>query len=65
MKFKCKYCNAINDSDKWDQQTIKECGLIDKSIKEGYNNFNYYYICPECGEKSYKKDWNKNLIEED
>lgn len=23
---------------------------------------NYYYICPECAERSYKKDWGPELI---
>jgi hypothetical protein len=62
MDFKCKYCKVTNSSQSWDEQTIRECGEIDKGIEEGYNNINYYYICPECGEKSYKRDWTPDLL---
>lgn len=62
MRFKCKNCNTINTPSKWNEQTIKQCGPINQDIEKGYNNSNYYYICPVCGEKSYKKDWNNNVI---
>jgi hypothetical protein len=59
MDFKCKYCNNTSTANEWDEETVRECGEIDKGIEEGYNNMNYYYICPICGQKSYKKDWNE------
>lgn len=62
MEFKCKNCNTINTPSKWNEQTIKECGPISQGIEKGYNNSNYYYICPVCGEKSYKKDWSNNVV---
>lgn len=62
MRFKCKNCNTINTPSKWNEQTIKQCGPISQDIENGYNNSNYYYICPVCGEKIYKKDWNNNVI---
>lgn len=62
MEFKCKYCNITSTSEAWNKQTIRECGEIDKGIEEGYNNSNYYYICPICGGKHYKKDWNNKVI---
>jgi hypothetical protein len=57
--FKCKHCNNTSTAKKWDEQTKRECGEIDKGIEEGYNNMNFYYICPVCGKKNYKNDLKK------
>lgn len=61
VKFKCKYCKNISSADDWNLRTIQECGNIDKGIKEGYKDTNFYYICPICNQKSYKKDWIDNF----
>lgn len=56
MEFKCNYCKKLSHEDEWNDRTRKECGDLAKGIGEGYNNMNYYYVCPLCGENNYKKD---------
>jgi rubredoxin len=57
VNFKCKHCNTVSEAEKWDEETNRYCGGILKGIEEGYNNLNYYYVCPKCGERMYKNDW--------
>jgi len=59
MKVKCKHCNNSNEFEKWNKETLRQCGEGFTPIEEGINSRNWYYICPECGLECYKKDREK------
>jgi len=55
-EFKCFRCTQTSPAAAWDAFTQERFGKDCKPINEGYQNRNWMYICPSCGEICYAPD---------
>lgn len=54
MNYKCLHCQQVSSDEEWNKETERQCNEGTAPIQHGYNNLNYYYICPFCGEHCFK-----------
>lgn len=55
-EFTCSKCEQHSPAEAWDAFTKERFGNDSKQINEGYQNMNWKYICPCCGEVCYAPD---------
>jgi hypothetical protein len=55
-EFKCFRCTQTSPAAAWDAFTQERFGKDCKPINEGYQNRNWMYVCPSCGELCYAPD---------